>query len=54
MDRFAPTSQTCSACGRTDGPKPLSVRSWTCPCGRSTTGTPTQRSTCSRRDAPRA
>ncbi|NJC74224.1 transposase [Planosporangium thailandense] len=31
--RFAPTSQTCSACGRLDGPKPLSVRSWTCPCG---------------------
>ncbi|MEU6208141.1 transposase [Micromonospora musae] len=33
IDRFAPTSQTCSACGRIDGPKPLSVRSWTCPCG---------------------
>jgi len=33
VDRFAPTSQTCSACGRVDGPKPLSVRSWTCPCG---------------------
>ncbi len=33
IDRFAPTSQTCSACGRLDGPKPLSVRSWTCPCG---------------------
>ncbi|HEX6969832.1 MAG TPA: transposase, partial [Micromonosporaceae bacterium] len=33
IDRFAPTSQTCSACGRVDGPKPLSVRSWTCPCG---------------------
>ncbi|WP_222864481.1 RNA-guided endonuclease TnpB family protein, partial [Micromonospora sp. WP24] len=32
-DRFAPTSQTCSVCGRIDGPKPLSVRSWTCPCG---------------------
>jgi putative transposase len=25
VDRFAPTSQTCSACGRSDGPKPLSV-----------------------------
>jgi putative transposase len=33
IDRFAPTSRTCSACGRIDGPKPLSVRSWTCPCG---------------------
>lgn len=33
IDRFAPTSQACSACGRVDGPKPLSVRSWTCPCG---------------------
>src|SRR6266581_4510537 len=33
IDRFAPTSQTCSACGRLDGPKPLSVRSWTCLCG---------------------
>ncbi|GIL28094.1 RNA-guided endonuclease InsQ/TnpB family protein [Actinocatenispora comari] len=33
IDRFAPTSQTCSACGRIDGPKPLHVRSWTCLCG---------------------
>ena len=33
IDRFAPTSQTCSVCGRLDGPKPLSVRSWTCLCG---------------------
>ena len=33
IDRFAPTSQTCSTCGRIDGPKPLNVRSWTCPCG---------------------
>lgn len=33
IDRFTPTSQTCSACGRIDGPKPLNVRSWTCPCG---------------------
>ncbi|MEV4545052.1 RNA-guided endonuclease InsQ/TnpB family protein [Micromonospora echinaurantiaca] len=33
IDRFAPTSQMCSACGRIDGPKPLSVRSWACPCG---------------------
>ena len=28
--RFEPTSQVCSACGARDGPKPLSVRSWTC------------------------
>ncbi|NJC68086.1 transposase, partial [Planosporangium flavigriseum] len=33
IDRFAPTSQTCSSCGRVDGPKPLNVRSWACPCG---------------------
>jgi len=33
IDRFAPTSQTCSVCGWLDGPKPLSVREWTCPCG---------------------
>ncbi|MGC9665188.1 RNA-guided endonuclease InsQ/TnpB family protein [Planosporangium sp. 12N6] len=33
IDRFAPTSQTCAACGRVDGPKPLNVRAWTCPCG---------------------
>jgi putative transposase len=33
IDRFAPTSQTCAECGRIDGPKPLSVRWWTCPCG---------------------
>ncbi|WP_330276750.1 transposase [Lentzea sp. NBC_00516] len=32
-DRWLPTSQTCSECGRIDGPKPLSIRSWTCPCG---------------------
>jgi len=28
--RFEPTSQVCSACGVRDGPKPLSVRQWTC------------------------
>ena len=28
--RFEPTSQLCSACGVRDGPKPLSVRTWTC------------------------
>lgn len=30
VDRFAPTSQVCSACGVSDGPKPLAVREWTC------------------------
>jgi putative transposase len=30
IDRFAPTSQVCTACGVKDGPKPLSVREWTC------------------------
>ena len=30
VNRFAPTSQVCSACGALDGPKPLHVRSWTC------------------------
>jgi putative transposase len=34
VDRWFPSSQLCSACGHRDGPKPLSVRSWTCPaCG---------------------
>lgn len=34
IDRWEPTSQVCSACGVQDGPKPLSVREWTCPhCG---------------------
>ena len=34
VDRLFPSSQLCSACGHRDGPKPLSVRSWTCPvCG---------------------
>ncbi|WP_405527149.1 transposase [Streptomyces canus] len=34
IGRFEPTSQTCSACGHRDGPKPLQVREWTCPvCG---------------------
>jgi IS605 OrfB family transposase len=28
--RFEPTSQVCSTCGVKDGPKPLSVRQWTC------------------------
>ncbi|MHB9848773.1 RNA-guided endonuclease InsQ/TnpB family protein [Streptomyces krungchingensis] len=30
IGRFEPTSQTCSTCGAVDGPKPLSVRKWTC------------------------
>ena len=30
IGRFEPTSQVCSACGVNDGPKPLSVRTWTC------------------------
>lgn len=30
IGRFEPTSQACSACGVKDGPKPLSVREWTC------------------------
>lgn len=30
IDRFYPSSQTCSACGVTDGPKPLGVRTWQC------------------------
>jgi putative transposase len=34
IGRFEPTSQVCSTCGVKDGPKPLSVRQWTCPvCG---------------------
>lgn len=30
VGRFEPTSQTCSACGVKDGPKPLFVREWQC------------------------
>ena len=30
IGRFTPTSQSCSACGTKDGPKPLQVRTWTC------------------------
>lgn len=30
IDRFEPTSQTCSTCGVKDGPKPLHIREWTC------------------------
>lgn len=36
LPRFFPGSQTCSACGVLDGPKPLSVRTWACrACGAS-------------------
>ncbi|MEL4211926.1 RNA-guided endonuclease TnpB family protein [Corynebacterium bovis] len=35
-DRFYPSSQTCSVCGRRDGKKPLNVRSWVCAGCRST------------------
>lgn len=27
------TSQACAVCGAIDGPKPLAVREWRCPCG---------------------
>jgi putative transposase len=30
IGRFTPTTQTCSACGVKDGPKPLHVRTWRC------------------------
>jgi transposase len=30
VGRWAPTSQSCSACGYRDGPKPLGVRVWAC------------------------
>ncbi|WP_259465214.1 transposase [Streptomyces sp. TLI_171] len=30
IGRFEPTSQVCSTCGIKDGPKPVSVRQWTC------------------------
>lgn len=34
IDRWCPSSQVCSQCGRRDGPKPLDVREWECPqCG---------------------
>jgi putative transposase len=34
VGRFVPTSRSCSACGVTDGRKPLHVRAWRCPsCG---------------------
>ena len=34
IDRWYPSSQICSICGRRDGKKPLGVREWECPeCG---------------------
>jgi putative transposase len=34
IDRWYPSSKTCSACGHVQGKMPLSVREWTCPeCG---------------------
>ncbi|MFV2196026.1 zinc ribbon domain-containing protein [Nocardiopsis sp. LOL_012] len=30
IDRFLPSSQTCSERWIVDGPKPLHVRTWTC------------------------
>jgi len=30
IGRFVPSSRVCSACGVSGGPKPLSVRAWTC------------------------
>ncbi|MGN5237590.1 MULTISPECIES: RNA-guided endonuclease TnpB family protein [unclassified Rhodococcus (in: high G+C Gram-positive bacteria)] len=30
VDRWFPSSQLCSVCGGSDGPKPLSVREWAC------------------------
>ncbi|WP_278264188.1 RNA-guided endonuclease TnpB family protein [Nocardia sp. AG03] len=33
IDRFYPSSKTCSTCGHIVGNLSLSVREWTCPCG---------------------
>ena len=30
VSRWYPSSQLCSTCGHSDGPKPLNVRTWTC------------------------
>ena len=33
VDRWFPSSKTCSTCGRVVDEMPLKVREWTCPCG---------------------
>jgi putative transposase len=33
IDRFYPSSKTCSNCGRIKDKMPLNVREWECPCG---------------------
>jgi putative transposase len=33
VDRFYPSSKTCSACGAITAKMPLSTREWTCQCG---------------------
>jgi putative transposase len=33
IDRWFPSSKLCSACGTVQESMPLTVRSWTCPCG---------------------
>lgn len=33
IDRFYPSSKTCSACGAITARMPLSIRQWTCQCG---------------------
>src|SRR5574343_1856148 len=35
IDRFFPSSKTCSSCGKVVEKLPLTVRSWTCACGAS-------------------
>ncbi len=33
VDRWYPSSKTCSACGHINDAMPLNMREWTCPCG---------------------
>ena len=33
VDRFFPSTRMCSTCGRVGDKQPLSVRTWSCPCG---------------------
>jgi putative transposase len=33
VDRWLPSTRTCSACGAVGDAKPLNVRHWVCPCG---------------------